>query len=233
MDDEPVDLNQFLALTYCDFTWWGAASIASSVLLLVLYSWLPELRRTPGWQFLHSSLCEIIVSAGFVWLSFVAYPLVLPETATPAPLDLEHLLCTSYRPLLLTILAFDVAANSWRLLMYLDLIVVYHNPFRPKFARPLYHLVVAAVAGLCALGLSSSGLLCAASEHLNVLTLSWSLIYAPALLFLLVGGSLYGAVRALLSRHRAESAYPISQLTRQRVRSRRSHVSAACGCCAA
>eukprot|EP00966_Prymnesium_polylepis_P193965 4496056-Prymnesium_polylepis.1 len=64
--------------------------------------------------------------------------------------------------------------------------------------------------------MSSSGLLCPQSEHVNVLTLTWGLIYAPFLLFVAVGGSLFAAVKALLSR--GELSNPISQLARQRVR---------------
>ena len=209
-------LNSFFFVTALDFALWGTLAIASSVLLLILYSCFPDLRRTPGWQFLFSSLCEIVVSVGFVCLSLIALPAVPPDEEPLVPTDLEHLLCAEYRPLLLTILAFDVAANSWRLLMYLDLIVVYHNPFRPNTWRPLYHIFVALIATLSAVGMSSSGLLCPQSEHVNVLTLTWGLIYAPFLLFVAVGGSLYAAVKALLSR--GELSNPISQLARQRVR---------------
>lgn len=50
---------------------------------------------------------------------------------------------------------------------------------------------------------------------LNLQTLTWGLVYFPFLLFLLVGGSLYLAVAALLSRDKESNA--ISQLIRQRV----------------
>ena len=219
-------LNRFFAETRSDLQAWALAALVSSTLLLILYNRLPDVRRTPGWQFLYSSLCEIVVSAGFLALSLATAP---SPGATPLipwhkarhgsaaeATDFEHLLCAEFRPLLLTILAFDVAANSWRLLMYLDLIVVYHNPFRPNTARPLYHIGVALIASLSALGMSSSGLLCPPdSDQVNLLTLTWELIYAPFLLFVLIGGSLYVAVKALLSS--GESSNPISQLIRQRV----------------
>ena len=208
-------LNRFVSETRGELRVWAVAAILSSALLLILYSCLPDLRRTPGWQFLYSSLCEIVVSAGFVVLTLIAAPAASYEAEVSLP-NVEHLLCAEYRPLLLTILAFDVAANSWRLLMYLDLIVVYHNPFRPNTARPLYHIGVALIASLSALGMSGSGLLCAPdSDQVNLLTLTWELIYAPFLLFVLIGGSLYVAVKALLSS--GESSNPISQLIRQRV----------------
>ena len=55
-DQEHV-LNALLSATAVDFLLWGALAVASSVLLLILYSCFPDLRLTPGWQFLHSSLC--------------------------------------------------------------------------------------------------------------------------------------------------------------------------------
>ena len=211
-------LDDFFAEAHDSITAWATASIVCSVLLLLLYSWFPDLRRTPSWQFLHSSLCEIIVSIGFVVLSVAGSRQLESSASDGTAPDLGHLLCAEYRPVLLALLAFDVAANCWRLLMYLDLIVVYHNPFRPNTARPLYHILTAVVAAAWVLLLSESNLLCGAnsSGQLNVLTLTWGLIYAPFLLFVLVGGSLYLAVKALLSRDKSNN--PISRLTRQRVR---------------
>ena len=64
-------LNAFLAETHRDLTVWGVASMCASTLLLLAYSCIPRVRRTPGWQFLYSSLCEIFVAGGFVVLSLV------------------------------------------------------------------------------------------------------------------------------------------------------------------
>ena len=144
-------LDSFYKLAHHDIAAWGTASIASSILLIATYGALPDVRRTPGWQFLYSSICEIFVSGGFVILSSIEHGDADRSTALP---DIEHLVCAEYKPLLGSVLAFDAAANSWRLLMYVDLIVVYHNPFRPNTARPLYHVVVAAVASLWALAVS-------------------------------------------------------------------------------
>ena len=133
--------------------------------------------------------------------------------------------CVDYPKLLVSVLAFDMGANTWRLLMYVDLIVVYytdrstclirkanastclirkvnarryvdlivvyHNPFEPNTARPLYHVLVVVAAGAWAVTISNSRLLCTSSEtssSLNVMTLTWGLVYAPFLLFLVVGG---------------------------------------------
>ena len=52
-----------------DITAWCVAAIVSSALLLLVYSALPDVRRTPGWQFLFSSICEIYVAVGFLVLS--------------------------------------------------------------------------------------------------------------------------------------------------------------------
>ena len=201
-------LDSFYKLAHHDIAAWGTASIASSILLIATYGALPDVRRTPGWQFLYSSICEIFVSGGFVILSSIEHGDADRSTALP---DIEHLVCAEYKPLLGSVLAFDAAANSWRLLMYVDLIVVYHNPFRPNTARPLYHVVVAAVASLWALAVSHTTVLCSADsanatddasqpavmrDGVNVFTLTWGLVYAPFLLFVVLGSTLSLAVQA-------------------------------------
>lgn len=230
-------LSQLLATARADLAAWGAASTAACLLLLAAYASLPDVRRTPGWQFLYSALCEIYVASGFVALALLLHPddaatdtsagaadagAGAPPSQPPvdadAYADLEGLACARYRGLFTSILAFDMAANCWRLLMYVDLIVVYHNPFRPNTARPLYHIIVPFASAAWALLISGAGVLCTADDatgSLNLQTLTWGLVYAPFLLFVICGGSLYAAVAWLLSRdveHR-----PISLLARQRV----------------
>jgi len=102
--------------------------------------------------------------------------------------------------------------------MYVDLIVVYHNPFVPK-AHPVYHSLVLAAAASWAFAASTTSMLCGSSEEsssLNVVTLTWGLVYAPFLLFVVFGGGLYAAVAALLARDQSHNS-SISQLARQRV----------------
>ena len=157
MAERAGGLNALFAATQADFAGWGVASIVSSMLLLLAYSLLPDVRRTPGWQFLYSSVCEICVAVGFVVLSLIGSP----QGGQPAaPVNVEHILCAEYGNLLYSIFAFDVAANSWRLLMYVDLIVVYYNPFRPHTLRPLYHALVIMFAAGWVASISRSGLLC-------------------------------------------------------------------------
>ena len=174
-------LNEFYAVTQHELTLWGIASVCASSCLLLAYFCFPRVRRTPGWQFLYSSLCEIYVASGFIVLSLIG------KSGPNAVVDVEKLVCGEYSTLLLSILGFDMAANSWRLFIYVDLIVVYHNPFRPNTARPLYHLLVALIVTLWLFTVSSSGVLCSvdASSSVNLLTLTWGLVYAPFLLFVL------------------------------------------------
>ena len=206
-------LNAFYADTRHDLMAWGLASISSCVLLLFGFSFFPQTRRTPGWQFLYSTLCDMYVAGGFVMLSFAGGTTVPEGTMV----NVEHLLCHSYSNLLLSVLGLDIAANSWRLFMYVDLIVVYHNPFRPNTARPLYHLAVGVIVVSWLVMISSSDALCSSEDGgaVNVLTLTWGLVYGPFLLFVLLGGSLYLAVEALLSRDKGSQR--ISRLARQRV----------------
>ena len=181
-------LNEFVAAVREDITGWCVAAIVSSVLLLLVYSALPDVRRTPGWQFLFSSICEIYVAVGFLVLSLDDEAQVDPASGIP---DVERMLCADYRMLVITVLAFDAAANNWRLLMYVDLIVVYHNPFRPNTARPLYHVLVSLTALAWATAISQKDMLCLdASGSINLSTLTWGLVYAPFLLFVLLGSGL-------------------------------------------
>ena len=212
-------LNAFFADTRDDIFSWGVASICSSILLLLLYAVLPKVRRTPGWLILYSSICEVYVAFGFVALSMVGGADVMVDGRPTV--NIEQKLCHEYGALLLSILGFDMAAHSWKLLMYIDLIVVYHNPFRPNTARPLYHLAVVLIAILWVVAIRSTDVMCAADSpsnhdtYVNVLTLTWGFVYAPFLLFVLLGGSLYIAVKALLSRDKSSNR--ISRLARQRV----------------
>ena len=148
-------LNAFFAETHHDITCWGVASVCSSVLLLLAYSCLPHVRRTPGWHFLYSSLCEIFVAVGLILFSL---------HVKHGERDIERAMCQEYNALLLGLLAFDVMANCWRLCMYVDLIVVYHNPFWPNESRPLYHLVVMLLGYSYAAALYNSDLLCDSSS---------------------------------------------------------------------
>ena len=101
-------LNEFVAAVREDITGWCVAAIVSSVLLLLVYSALPDVRRTPGWQFLFSSICEIYVTVGFLVLSLDDEAQVDPASGIP---DVERMLCADYRVLVITVLAFDAAAG--------------------------------------------------------------------------------------------------------------------------
>eukprot|EP00962_Isochrysis_galbana_P004099 scaffold1141_cov128-Isochrysis_galbana.AAC.20 len=64
----------FFAAAHADLAVWGIASCCCSVLLLLTCWWLPDVRRTPGWQFLYSSLYEIYCSAGAPGQPLAAWP---------------------------------------------------------------------------------------------------------------------------------------------------------------
>jgi len=228
----PTLFAQFYAAAHTDLLVWGSLSCCCSILLLVTYYIFPDVRRTPGWQFLYSSLYDLYASAGFVAIALLGSPsasdaaihLPLPPGLLPAgvaeddPDVVEHAICAAYLPLFVSFLAADMGANCWRLLMYVDLIVVYHNPFRTTTGRPLYHIAVLLAAALWALALSDTSVLCTSSDgsgSLNLQTLTVSLVYAPFCLFVFGGGTLYSVVAWLLS-HDKESR-PISLLARQRV----------------
>ena len=87
-------LDTFYKLSHRDIAAWGSASIASSILLIATYGALPDVRRTPGWQFLYSSICEIFVSGGFVILSSIEHGAAAADESSSTVLpDIEHLVC--------------------------------------------------------------------------------------------------------------------------------------------
>ena len=221
----PTLFAQFYAAAHTDLLVWGSLSCCCSILLLVTYYIFPDVRRTPGWQFLYSSLYDLYASAGFVAIALLGSPsasdaaihLPLPPGLLPAgvaeddPDVVEHAICAAYLPLFVSFLAADMGANCWRLLMYVDLIVVYHNPFRTTTGRPLYHIAVLLAAALWALALSDTSVLCTSSDgsgSLNLQTLTVSLVYAPFCLFVFGGGTLYSVVAWLLSHDKAPAQPP-------------------------
>ena len=221
----PTLFAQFYAAAHTDLLVWGSLSCCCSILLLVTYYILPDVRRTPGWQFLYSSLYDLYASAGFVAIALLGSPmssdaaihLLLPPGLLPAgvaeddPDVVEHAICAAYLPLFVSFLAADMGASCWRLLMYVDLIVVYHNPFRTTPGRPLYHIAVLLAAALWALALSDTSVLCTSSDgsgSLNLQTLTVSLVYAPFCLFVFGGGTLYSVVAWLLSHDKAPAQPP-------------------------
>lgn len=204
-------MNAFFSVTHRHITAWGIASICSSVLFLLAYTWLPRVRRTPGWHFFYSSLCDICVAIGFVSLSLIG-----GTQPDQYQVDVEHAVCNEQKAMMMLILGFDMAANGWRLFMFVDLIVVYYNPFWPDAFRPLYYLLITLISGLWVFIMRQSDLLCSSSsDSVNVLTLMWALGYMPFLLFVVLGGGLYVVVKTLLSRDKSINL--IANIARQRV----------------
>ena len=152
-------MNAFFSVTHRHITAWGIASICSSVLFLLAYTWLPRVRRTPGWHFFYSSLCDICVAIGFVSLSLIG-----GTQPDQYQVDVEHAVCNEQKAMMMLILGFDMAANGWRLFMFVDLIVVYYNPFWPDAFRPLYYLLITLISGLWVFIMRQSDLLCSSSS---------------------------------------------------------------------
>ena len=144
----------------------SVASSAACVLLIILYRTLPRVRRTPGWLQLRATICEAMLSATFIALFGLA------EAGDAAKgkwlMDLNTL-----SVLLVVLVALEAAAHAWRLLVYIDLVTIYRNPFYPDRNRFYYLPFVIFVSGCVVLGtvlgahLGRSG----AAENESVLTL--------------------------------------------------------------
>ena len=193
-------------------------SLVSSVLLIVLYRKLTRIQRTPGWLMVRAASCDAVVSAIFIVL-YALYGDLFGEMKAPQGAK-DHILLA----LVLALGAFELAGTTWRMLVYFDLFTIYRNPFFPDRHRGMYPLYVTIVAGsLTAIVASVSGFNTPkAAEERGVFLVCFSFVFAPILLVVLLGGSLYVGVRLLIRNvlrdaRRDGHAPSISFLARQRI----------------
>ena len=132
--------ESIFSLVRGDLIFASALSLGCSLLLLVLYRSLPRVQRTPGWLMLRATVCEVVVSACFlaVWL--------YERDDQRWMHDVNHL----FSGVLLTLCGFETAAHAWRLVVYLEVVAVYRNPFEPDKFRSGYTLFVVATAAITA-----------------------------------------------------------------------------------
>ena len=165
-----------------------------------------------------ASACEGIASGCLLGLWLYEKPLAGLAGHPPAVLVV----------LLLCACAFELSAHAWRLLMYLEIVTIYRNPFEPDRFRGLYPFFVLVVSATAtAIVGSASGIIGphsdihhAESAGLQVLFLAF--VYVPFGLFAVVGFVLHSAVRLLVAgvlrtAARGGVAPSISFLARQRV----------------
>eukprot|EP00928_Gymnodinium_smaydae_P027322 TRINITY_DN21170_c0_g1_i1.p1 TRINITY_DN21170_c0_g1~~TRINITY_DN21170_c0_g1_i1.p1 ORF type:complete len:1067 (+),score=206.70 TRINITY_DN21170_c0_g1_i1:123-3203(+) len=199
-------------------------SLVSSMLLCLLYWLLPRVRRMPGWVMFRSTLCDLVVSIGFLLL----YSLEVNENNVHCTSEVS----AASSALVLFLVGAEVGANLWRVVMYFHLVSVYLNPFNPERYRHLYPLLVtcvglSAVAGsgvlLVAMPLNMGsgpvGMSLCGRAYLLVLFLGFVVI--PSASFI-VGGAMNIAVRVMIKgalKEARRSGHPasISFLARQRV----------------
>ncbi|KAL3896610.1 MAG: hypothetical protein SGPRY_013232 [Prymnesium sp.] len=189
----------------------SVCSLCSSLLLLLLHLKLPRIRRTPGWLHARAALCDALTSSLFVTLWCA--------TRTGGLQEQSRVLF----PLLLLLVHLEIAATTWRLLVYFDLLTIYRNPFFPHRHRWIYMLIVLAVSlSLTTFTSAMAHISRESIEQRALLLLCLGFIFMPIAMFVAVGGTLYALVRLLISNAllaaRKEGAPPsISFLARQRV----------------
>ena len=112
----------------------GAVAFACSALLLLLYRLLPRVRRTPGWLILRAAVCEALVSIVF----FLFYYFGKDKDHAEWEMSGDGVLLV----LLIGLIGLQAAADAWRLLVFVDLLAIYRNPFHPDRSRMWYPLFV-------------------------------------------------------------------------------------------
>ena len=208
----------------------SCAALASSILLLLLYKFVPRVRRTPGWLMLRATVCEAVVSACF--LAFFLY-----ENGPRWIFHNRELNNTPVLPLILLLLVgFETMAHAWRLLIFIEIVAVYRNPFAPDRFHGLYpfFVLLTGLAAVFAIG-GATGLTTGLTtrggppdddkaEQAGLMTLGLAFVFVPFGLFVVVGFSLHAAVKLLLAsanshRRATRDGVPpsISFLARQRV----------------
>eukprot|EP00929_Paragymnodinium_shiwhaense_P076980 TRINITY_DN39618_c0_g1_i1.p1 TRINITY_DN39618_c0_g1~~TRINITY_DN39618_c0_g1_i1.p1 ORF type:complete len:877 (-),score=92.67 TRINITY_DN39618_c0_g1_i1:165-2795(-) len=207
-----VDWNAFWEASRKDVFVCSALSMASSMVLCVLFMRVPRVRRMPGWIMLNGTLFDLLVSAGMFCISQIPGPFC-PPTDDILP----------YASLLF-IVACEVCANAWRLVMYFHLVSVYLNPFNPERYRRLYPLFVYCVAvftlvAVCLVAHMNEKIGESMCSHNYFLELAVGLFFVPFVTFVLVGGALFVTVRILVFKamRTAGTHASISFLARQRV----------------
>ena len=202
-----------------------SAALASSLLLLILYKFIPRVRRTPGWLMVRATLCEMVVSACF--LALFVY-----ETGPHFIFHNKALNNTPVLPLILLLLTgFETMAHAWRLLVFIEIVAVYRNPFAPDRFHGLYPVFVllTGLAAVFAIG-AATGLTTHGGpadhnvEQAGLTTLGLAFVFVPVVLFAVFGFFLQSAVKLLLAsansgRWKTRDGVPpsISFLARQRV----------------
>jgi len=203
---------------------WSSCSLLCTLILWTLYFKKPRLRRTPGWLILRASVCEALASACFILI------FVLGGNACVSDLGGSATMQSIWR-LYLIIAASEVSANTWRLTMFCNLMVIYRNPFKPERHRRLYSFLAAfiPVVTTVTLGLNfkgtSSAQPCnsetARREYMRVLLFGFYVL--PFIIFVAMGGLLFAGVMCLvkwterINRREDRSRSPILSLSRQRV----------------
>lgn len=105
-------------------------SLLTSSALWVMYACRPLWRKTPGWLMQHAIGCDALAAWFFLFFYHVS-PFHLNQDKF-----MEALTC---------LVAAEMGAHSWRLVVYLHLVVIYRNPFSPERCNLVYPVVVLAI----------------------------------------------------------------------------------------
>mmetsp|Transcript_134115 Transcript_134115/g.388229 ORF Transcript_134115/g.388229 Transcript_134115/m.388229 type:complete len:776 (-) Transcript_134115:117-2444(-) len=188
-------------------------SASATIILLMTYLRYPALNRMPGLFIRRANSCEVVSSVLFVMLFYRSDPL--------AELHVSPMLLSA------CIVMFEVAASSWRMLMYVHLFLVYCNPFDPDRYR--FAFWVAVVMLTCMSVTACSGFFVMDTErHIwrygsdYFGTMMFCLFAYPLLIFGVLGGTFCLVIWSMgqIARHQATRlghCVAIAELPKQRV----------------
>jgi len=178
------------------------ASLGCSLVFFLCCVLFPRVRRTPGWILVRSAGCEAFFSLGLIALFFVERSRVDDRDSL-----LEKLL-------VYFIVFWELASTLWSVIMYLHLMTIYRNPFKPGRHRTLYMPAVFIIATIA--------LVVLVKTNSDPLRLSYyGLLIVPFASLVIFGGVLQTVVWWLLHKARKEQRTGnqacISFLAQQRV----------------
>lgn len=183
-------------------------SLATSILLMVLYYFLVSVRRTPGWLVCRATLCDMVVSVSLLLLLY-SHDLGRDEEFRISDNTLVHIICY-----------FEVVGSSLRSAIYFYLVSIYRNPFQPERHR-VFILPVVLLLGLLLMFVVREAV---PGEQTTDTILGVGLCWMPCLVFMMIGGGAFLFVqllvrwnRKLVQKHVPHCSNLITSLARQRV----------------
>lgn len=161
---------------------WSACAFSCCVLKSLIYLRFPRMRRTPGWIIFRANLLDLVSSVCCMGLLFD------DKLETPRRFNTM---------VVLLVCSTNVAAYAMRWFMFLYLLNIYRNPFKPDRHRwHIWFWVILVVAITNFVWVKSDGQPLSESSDLQNLNRGFFMI--PTIFFFFGGGLVYSVVNMLV-----------------------------------